>query len=132
MSLPRSIALILATSVVAACGGDSGTDPQPQTTIAVSSGDAQSAQTSQALASPIVVRVARDGAALEGASVSWSVASGGGSVAPTTSTTGADGLASTTWTLSTMHPRTSTASTLLWITAGCFSKARMRTCSTTA
>ena len=99
MSSPRSSVLILVTSVAAACGGDSTTDPQPQTTIAVSSGDAQSAQSSQVLASPIVVRVARDGAALPGASVSWSVASGGGSVAPATSTTGADGLASTTWTL---------------------------------
>ncbi len=82
MSFPRSILLILALSVVAACGSDSTTDPQPQTTIAVSSGNAQSAQSSQALASPIVVRVARDGAALAGTSVSWSVASGGGSVAP--------------------------------------------------
>lgn len=99
MSFPRSILLILALSVVAACGSDTTTDPQPQTTIAVSSGNAQSAQSSQALASPIVVRVARDGAALAGTSVSWSVASGGGSVAPATSTTGGDGLASTTWTL---------------------------------
>lgn len=99
MSFPRSIVLILAVSVVAACSSDTISEPTANVTIAVSSGDAQSAQSSQALVSPIVVRVARDGAALAGASVSWSVASGGGSVAPATSTTGTDGLASTTWTL---------------------------------
>ena len=91
--------MILVALVAAACGGDSGTEPQPQTTLAISAGDAQSGPVGQALASPVVVRVARDGAALAGASVSWSVQSGGGTVSQATSATGADGLASTTWTL---------------------------------
>ncbi|MDG2283066.1 MAG: hypothetical protein P8L45_08080, partial [Longimicrobiales bacterium] len=86
MSFPRSIVLILAVSVVAACSSDTISEPTANVTIAVSSGVALSAKSSLALASPIVVRVARDGAALAGASVSWSVASGGGSVAPATST----------------------------------------------
>ena len=99
MILPRSLVTIFIALAAAACGGDSGTEPQPQTTLAISSGDAQSGPSGQALASPVVVRVTRDGAALAGASVSWTVQSGGGAVSQATSPTGADGLASTTWTL---------------------------------
>lgn len=99
MTAPRTLTMILVALVVVACGGDSGTEPQPQTTLTISAGDAQSGPVGQALASPVVVRVARDGAALAGASVSWSVQSGGGTVSQAASTSGADGLASTTWTL---------------------------------
>jgi plastocyanin len=46
-----------------------------------------------------VVRVSQGGTVMSGANITWSVTAGGGSVTPTTSTTGADGLASTVWTL---------------------------------
>lgn len=100
MSFPRSsLALLLAVAAMGACGEDNGTNPQPQTSVAIVSGNAQSGQVGAALANDVVVRVSRDGSGVQGTSVAWSVTAGGGSVNPTTSTTDADGLASTTWTL---------------------------------
>ncbi len=86
--------------LMAGCGGDDNTTgPTPQTAVALQSGDGQTQTVGQALASPVVVRVSRDGQALPGATVSWSVTAGGGSVNPASSTTDGSGLASTTWTL---------------------------------
>lgn len=96
-AVPLSLALMLA---VVACGDDGGTAPQESDPVlAKQSGDAQTGDPGAALADPVVVRVTRDGSPLSGQSVSWSVSAGGGSVSPTTSTTDANGDASTTWTL---------------------------------
>ena len=95
----RSVFVCLCAAVfVAACGEDT-TQPEPETRVAVQSGDNQSQTVGAALDNPVVVRVSQDGSGLSGASVAWTVTGGGGSVSPTTSTTDSDGFASTVWTL---------------------------------
>jgi len=96
-----SVPVLLMPLGIAACGGSSTTEPtgEPQTTLTISAGNEQSGFVGDALASPVVVRAARDGIPLAGASITWAVQSGGGSVSSATGTTGADGLASTMWTL---------------------------------
>jgi len=105
------LALTAALSL-AACGGDGATNPDGggggggggggsgalPAAIATVSGGGQQASTLLALANPLVVKVTdTDGAAVSGASVTWSV-TGGGSVSPTTTTTNSQGQASTTFT----------------------------------
>lgn len=64
------------------------------------SGDAQSATVGQALANPLVVRVANAGnAGLQGITVNWTVNLGGGSLGSATSVTNAEGEASNTYTV---------------------------------
>ena len=72
------------------------------TDVGIVSGNNQNAGPIAALPNPLVV-IVTDGAGdpAVGVTVTWSVASGGGSVTPLTSVTGADGTASTTWTLGT-------------------------------
>jgi hypothetical protein len=79
----------------------------------VVSGDAQSGTAGTALAAPFTVRVADQfDNPVSGATVTFAVASGGGTIAPVTATTNAQGLASTTLTLGrTAGPNTVTAST---------------------
>lgn len=68
--------------------------------IALAAGSGQSAAINTALANPIQVRVTDQfGNAVAGATVDWAVTSGGGSVNPTESVSGADGTASAAWTL---------------------------------
>lgn len=94
----RTFGWVVMAMLVVGCGDDT-TQPEDDTRVVVQSGDNQSQTVGQALPSPVVVRVSRGGANVDGATVSWSVTAGGGSVAPASSTTGADGLASATWTL---------------------------------
>jgi Bacterial Ig-like domain (group 3)/Bacterial Ig-like domain (group 1) len=64
------------------------------------SGDGQSAVVGTSLPAPLVVRAHdADGNAVSGLAVAWVVRLGGGSLAPETSVTDADGRASTLWTL---------------------------------
>jgi hypothetical protein len=84
-----------------ACGGN---DNGPADTggVAKQAGDGQSATVGTAL-QPYQVRVTdANGAPVAGVPVSWSVVSGGGSVAPGSSSTDASGLASATATLDTL------------------------------
>jgi hypothetical protein len=68
--------------------------------IRIVSGDDQTGQAGGSLALPLVVQVLDDGEnPVGGVAVTWSVASGGGSVSPGSATTGTDGQASTAWTL---------------------------------
>ena len=68
--------------------------------IRVVSGDDQTGQAGARLASGLVVQVLDDGDnPVGGVPVTWTVESGGGSVSPASGTTGADGQASTAWTL---------------------------------
>ncbi|HSM08084.1 MAG TPA: Ig-like domain-containing protein [Gemmatimonadota bacterium] len=77
-------------------GGDNGAEPAA---IAVVSGSGQSAKTQEAVAQAFVVAVTdADGAVVSGATVAWSVIDGPGSVFPTSSTTNAQGQASSTYT----------------------------------
>jgi plastocyanin len=89
---------LFAIAVVGACG-DSTTPDMTQAAVAIQSGDGQTATVGTTLATPAVVRVSRDGGAVAGTAVTWSVTAGGGLVTPTTATTGTDGTASTVWTL---------------------------------
>ncbi|WKW13206.1 Ig-like domain-containing protein [Pseudogemmatithrix spongiicola] len=68
--------------------------------FAIVSGNEQTGVAGAALASPLTV-VVRDGFGnpVSGASVTWAITTGGGSLGATTSVTDSDGRASTTWTL---------------------------------
>lgn len=95
-------------------GGDGGTGtPPPTTAIAkasANSGDAQTGTVGQALATPLQVVVTDAGAASVGTTVTWATPSGG-TVAPTSGVTDANGAATTTWTLGTTSgSQTATAS----------------------
>lgn len=64
------------------------------------SGDEQTGQAGSRLSSPLVVQVLDDGDnPVSGATVTWSIESGGGSVSPASAATDASGRASTAWTL---------------------------------
>lgn len=68
--------------------------------VRIVSGNNQSGNAGAALASPLVVQVLDDAdKPVSEATVAWSVQAGGGSVAPTSSQTDANGNASTSWTL---------------------------------
>jgi plastocyanin len=93
---------------VSGCGGsDTGANPPPgpdpdAITVAKApsaSGDAQTGVAGTALTSPIRVRVTQGGVAHGGTAVTWAAAGTGAGVSPASSTTDADGIASTTWTL---------------------------------
>ncbi len=69
-------------------------------TLQIVSGNNQSGAVGTGLAQPLVVRVLdANGNGVSGRAVSWVIGIGGGSVNPATSTTAADGTASTNWTL---------------------------------
>jgi len=91
------------TAVLGACGGggDGGGGNNPATTIAMASpsGNAQTDTIGAPLDNQLRVEVKEDGAVKQGVTVTWSVQSGGGQVAPGSGVTGADGVASATWTL---------------------------------
>jgi trimeric autotransporter adhesin len=97
-------AATLSLVLLSACGGgdgDGGTPPSTTTIAkATASGDAQTATVGQALAAPLQVVVTDNGAASAGATVNWATTSGG-SLSPTSSTTDANGIAATSWTLGT-------------------------------
>lgn len=102
-NIPRScIALaVIGLTTVLACGETTPTEPDPvATSITATAGDAQTATTSTTLPTALTVTILDDnGAAFSGATVAWSVVSGGGALSTSESTTGADGTASTMWTL---------------------------------
>lgn len=92
----------LGALLLVSCGGDDLVLPEDgvPATIAIVSGNPQNGTVGTALASPLVVRVLdAAGRPVPGQQVTFTVVSGGGSVAPATPTTGADGQASTAWTL---------------------------------
>jgi IPT/TIG domain len=93
---------VLLTSSLTACGGGGGTGPTGPTpaSIVKASGDQQTGATSQALAAPLVVQVNdRNNQPVAGVAVGFAVQTGGGSVNPTSVTTGTNGRAQTSWTL---------------------------------
>lgn len=97
-----------------ACGGDSGgsgpppgEDPLVVQRTAVGSGNGQTGTVGELLASELRVAITRTSVPQEGEVVSWATADGG-VLAPPTSSTGADGIATTRWTLGP-EPGTQTA-----------------------
>ena len=95
--------IVGALVVAGACGSDknSTTTPLVATTITASSVvNGQTGVVAMALAQPIAVQVLdQNGAALNNAVVTWTVESGGGSVATPTTSTDASGNATVVWTL---------------------------------
>jgi hypothetical protein len=102
MSLRAFSGLSILVSLGIACGGDSSSSPisHAPTHFIIVSGADQTGDASTALAQPLVIE-ALDGSnkAVSGVLITWTVI-GGGSVSSATSTTGTDGKATVTWTLS--------------------------------
>lgn len=88
-----------------ACGGngDGGGGPStPQVTVAkapTANGDGQSAVVGTELPEPLRIIVTLDGAPQAGTAVTWNASGTAATVDPASGTTGADGIASTTWTI---------------------------------
>ena len=88
------------------CGGsdgNGGNGPGPEDPLQVaatssSSGNAQSGPPGEALANPLRVVITRASEPQQGVEVTWAT-TGGGSLAPTTSTSDGAGIATSTWTL---------------------------------
>ncbi|MFZ5624385.1 MAG: hypothetical protein ACOY71_08120 [Gemmatimonadota bacterium] len=95
----RLVPLLAAAAAACSSGDSSGPGGGPQAAaLVLVSGDGQTAAAGTALANPIVVRVDdAQGQPLAGVAVSFLVTSGGGSVSPATTATGAGGLAQTRW-----------------------------------
>ena len=99
-ALLRSALALLA--FLPACGGDGPTPPEQRVPAAleVVSGGGQTGAAGAELADPVRVRVTdARGRPVPGASVTFAVTQGGGSVEPSTAATDADGRAETRWTL---------------------------------
>jgi hypothetical protein len=99
----------------------SGTGPSVATTIAKFSGDAQAAAAGHALAQPLVVRVSNAaGSPTVGATVTFAVLSGAGSVGTPSAATGSNGQAQTTWTLGAAVGSQSVTATVVGATPATF------------
>lgn len=87
---------------LAACGGEGGpSTPTVVMTKGAPSGDGQSGVVATTLPLPLVVLLTQDGVPVEGRVVTFGAPGGAGTVAPPSVMTGADGMASTMWTLGT-------------------------------
>jgi hypothetical protein len=95
---------ILALAVLAACGADSDITnvvTATATSLSITTGtNNQTGAVGSTLATPLSVKVVdQNGNALRAAPVSWTVGTNGGTLAGSTSTTDANGIATMTWTL---------------------------------
>ena len=100
-SLLRDVTGVLATALLAVSCGSSNTVTTTTQTISKYAGDNQSATVGTAVAIRPAVKITdQNGGAISGVTVTFSVASGGGSVTAATATSGSDGLATLgSWTL---------------------------------
>ena len=88
--------------LAAACGGDGSGPPQagPPAALSIVSGGTQEGQAGQALSQPLSVKVVdAKNVPVAGRVVTFLITLGGGSLSAASDTTGADGVASVTWTL---------------------------------
>lgn len=95
---PTLVGLLLLATLGACSSDDGGPTTLTVAKTATNSGDAQNGTAGAALANPLRVVVADGGVLQNGATVTWAT-TGGGSLAPATSTTDASGVATTSWTL---------------------------------
>ena len=95
-TLPTLLALLALWSC-----GDPGNKPDTPAALAIHAGDAQRANTGTAATNPLQVRVTgQSGDGLDGVTVSFTVAEGGGSIESATAVTGSNGIASAgRWTM---------------------------------
>ncbi len=108
MRIPILCAAIGALAI-AACGKDSttessspgggGSTPTIVYTLTLDSGIVDSVPATVGTAVPVRVKLTKAGVAVPNSVVAWTVAAGNGTVSSATSTTGADGIASVSWTL---------------------------------
>lgn len=95
-------ALAVPAALMAGCTSESTTAPRIVSIVAVS-GLGQSGLVGANLTQPLVVRAEdQNGDPVANATVTWTVVTGGGTVTPSQSITGADGLASTTFRLGSL------------------------------
>lgn len=99
----RATLLGAALLVLAACGGESVSGPPPTpASLRVDSGDAQEGVVGQALPIPVAVTVLDDrGRPIRDTRVTFSVAPGGGTLAPSSAQTNSNGRAQAQWNLGT-------------------------------
>lgn len=110
--LTEALGVVLVTTALGSCSGGGPASPSGvPTSIAVVSGDGQAGQIGTALAQDFVARVADNGGTpVSGVTVTWAVATGGGTIIPTTDQTDANGLTNAQLTLGpTVGANTATA-----------------------
>ena len=104
MGTPLRMGLVVAVLVggVVACNNDTDVTTLPEA-LTIVAGNAQTDTAGATLADTLKVQVTNRTTLtpVSGRVVSWAVVSGGGSVNPTSSTTNANGIATTVWTLGT-------------------------------
>jgi adhesin/invasin len=112
-SLRASAALLsLAALSLSACSKDS-TSPLVATSLSLVSGNSQSTTVGLAAAAPLIVSVAdQNGSPLANATVTWAVASGGGTLSSTSTTTDSNGQAQITYTAATTAGTASVTATV--------------------
>jgi hypothetical protein len=94
---PRNVALLVPLATAGGCTLD--TDVSGPAAIILYSGDQQSAPTNTALAQPLAVLVVTQfGQPIQNVTVTWTIASGGGTLSETSTLTNASGIASVTYT----------------------------------
>lgn len=105
----RVLAVALLAGILAGCLDRAVTGPENTSGVSfaarlvVLDGNSQTGAVNQALTSPIKLRVTDvNGSPVEGATVSFSLRQGGGSVNPPTARSAADGTVNATWTLGTV------------------------------
>ena len=103
--LVRALVLAVVSLGLAACGGGGGgghKQPPVPASITIVSGNGQSGSVGTELPAALSVSVNDSlGRAVAGATVTWTVTAGGGSVTPASSVTDSGGVANTRWTLGT-------------------------------
>lgn len=99
-SLPVAMVVVVAAAV--ACRSGSTAEPPVPGSLQQVGGQGQVGVVAQPLEAPLEVRVLNtEGSAMAGVTVQWQVTDGGGSLASTSTATGADGSTTATWTLGT-------------------------------
>ena len=119
----RQCASWILVGLVLGCGGGGGTPPGPTpSSVTKTGGDNQVGAAGTALSTPLEV-IVKDGSGnpMAGINVSFAAATGGGSVAPTSASTGADGKATTTRTLGPGAGTQTTSATVSGVTPASFS-----------
>jgi hypothetical protein len=92
-----SFSAVCAIVFASACNSDS-TSPGSSFNFTKTSGDSQTVLAGGKVTSPLVVTLTSNGAPAPGVTVTWGTGTASGTVNPTTSTTDANGVASTTFT----------------------------------
>ncbi len=110
-------ALIMA----AACADPNSPVELTPTAVSIVGGNDQTRSVNSALSTPLAIRITdAQGKPLSGVTVRWSVASGGGNVSPTSSTSDTDGAAQSSWTLGSTPGQQTTVATVSGLPAVTF------------